>query len=412
MEQPRVLMFGWEFPPHYSGGLGVACEGLTKAMVAAGAEVTFVLPMRLPVNESPMRIIFADDAIMKTSSIRYRVIPSLLSPYTDPAAYEARKNELSLLEAKIYGGSLAEEVLRYAARAREIAAEEQFDVIHAHDWLTFLAGLEAREVSGKPLFLHVHSTEYDRGGGQGRNEFVYAIEKEGMEKADRIIAISRHIRDVIVNYYGIDPDKIEIVHNGIELMQDMPQSSTAGHLHALKESGNHIVLSMGRITIQKGLDYFLQMAKRVLEYVPNTIFVMAGSGDLEKEMIRRAVELGISEKVFFPGFLREQERWDAYRMADIFVVPSVSEPFGLTVLESMDLGTPVLVSKQSGVAEVVKNALKVDFWDTEEMSDKVIAVLKYGSLKNQLEEYGRDEAKGHSWHKAAQKCLEIFGKFI
>ena len=406
-------MFGWEFPPYYSGGLGVACEGLAHAMVENGAAVIFVLPMpmRLPTDANYMRIVFASDAKTTSSSIRYKVIPSLLSPYTNPVAYDAERKKISRLESREYGGSLAEEVLRYAARAGAIAAEEEFDVIHAHDWLTFLAGLEAKKVSGKALFVHVHSTEYDRTGGGGFNEFVYEIEKEGMEKADKIIAISEYTKNIIVKYYGVDPDKIEIVHNGIA-MANGNIAPGEKKLHSLKESGNNIVLFLGRFTIQKGPDYFLAMAKRVLEYRPNTIFIMAGSGDMEKMLLFKAVELGISDKVIFPGFLREEDREDAYRMADIFVVPSVSEPFGLTVLESMARGTPVLVSKQSGVSELVKNALKVDFWDVEEMSDKVIAVLKYSALKNQLQDYGRAEVDEYNWRKAAQKCLAIFSRYL
>ncbi len=404
-------MFGWEFPPYNSGGLGVACEGLAKGMAENGAYVIFVLPMRIPVSSEHMRIIFANDGKNYASTIKYKVVHSLLMPYVNSEEYDEERKKISRLEAKVYGEDLAKEVLRYAARAGAIAAEEDFDVIHAHEWLTFLAGLEAKKISGKPLFLHVHATEYDRTGGTGCNEFVYAIEKEGMEKADKIIAISRYTKDIIIKQYGIDPNKIEIVHNGVAT-NDAGANSEAVNLHSLKESGNHIVLSMGRLTIQKGLDYFLAMAKRVLEYVPNTIFIIAGSGDLERTLITRAAELGISDRVIFPGWLRGGELESAYQLADIFVVPSVSEPFGLTVLESMARGTPVLVSKQSGVSEIVKNALKVDFWDTEEMSDKVIAVLRYGALRDQLQNYGREEVSDYSWHKAAQKCLSIFRKYL
>ncbi len=410
MKKPRILMFGWEFPPHYSGGLGVACEGLANGMVECGASIVFVLPKRMPVNPSRMRLVFADDDKTEISLIKYKIIPSPLSPYASSASYLEEMKKNTLIETKIYGGTLAEEVLRYASRASRIAQEEEYDIIHSHDWLTFLAGIEAKKISGKPLFVHVHATEYDRTGGGNFNEFVYAIEKEGMEKADKIIAISQYTKDIIIKYYGIDPEKIEIVHNGIEMFKECVDMGKQ-KLHSLKESGNHIVLFLGRFTIQKGPDYFLAMARRVLEYMPKTIFVMAGSGDMERMLVSRSAELGISEKVVFTGFLREKERDEVYAMADIFVVPSVSEPFGLTVLESMDRGAPVLVSKQSGVSEIVQNVLKVNFWDIEEMSDKVIAVLKYGALKNQLKNYARQEAKSHSWHKAAQKCLEIFGKY-
>jgi glycogen synthase len=411
MKNPKILMFGWEFPPHNSGGLGVACEGLARALVQEGSKVIFVLPKRVPVSSDFMRIVFADDSKVLESLIKFRVIPSLLKPYVTGESYENELRTLSKGEAPIYGGTLAEEVLRYATLAAGIAKEEDFDVIHAHDWLTFLAGIEAKKISGKPLFVHVHATEYDRTGGTGFNEFVYEIEKEGMKAAERVIAISQYTKDIIVRYYGINPEKIDVVHNGIDKCPELGEVSGLTTLKALKDAGSYLVLFLGRLTIQKGPDYFLYMAKKVLDHIPNVIFVMAGSGDMERSLMMKAGELGISDKVFFSGFLRGREREEAYRMADIYIVPSVSEPFGLTVLESMDRGTPVIVSKQSGVSEIVKNALKVDFWDVDEMSNKVISVLRYSALRNHLSDSARGEVENYSWRKAARKCLEIFHRY-
>lgn len=309
----------------------------------------------------------------------------------------------------MYGQDLRGEVLRYAAMAKDIAGKEKFDVIHAHDWLTFLAGVEAKRSTGKPLFVHVHATEFDRTGGGNFNDFVYDIEKLGMEQADGVIAISEYTKNIIIQHYGINPEKIRVVHNGVEWHDDYVENiNMRSPLKKIKDSGKLLVLSMGRLTMQKGVDYFLKMAKLVAEHVPNAIFIVAGSGDMEKRLMMQAAELGISGKVIFTGWLRGSEIEEAYYQADLFVVPSVSEPFGLTVLESMAYGTPVIVSKQSGVSEIIGHALKVDFWDVEEMADKAIAILKYAVLKKHLSQESQKEAKEISWEKAAEKCLEFF----
>lgn len=403
MRQPKILMFGWEFPPHNSGGLGVACLGLTKAMVREGAEIIFVLPSFVDVSTDYMKVVLAKDRI--ASKVHFRKFPSLLYPYITEDAY-AQFHEF--VNSQAYGNNLQEEVLRYASYAKSIAQGESFDVIHAHDWLTYLAGIEAKRATDKPLIVHVHSTEYDRTGGTGFNQFVYDIERFGMEKADKIIAISRYTKNIIIEHYGIDSSKIVIVHNGIEGSEGHAEVSSESTLRKLKDAGNSIVLFIGRLTIQKGPDYFLAMAKKVLEYMPETIFVIAGSGDMERRLMMQAAQLGISRNVFFLGFLRGSKKEEVYHMADLFIMPSVSEPFGLTALESMVRGTPIIVSKQSGVSEIIEHALKVDFWDTEEMADKTIAVLQHKSLKEQLSHAGKKEASGHDWVKAAKKSLALF----
>lgn len=382
-------MFGWELPPHNSGGLGTACEGLADALTEKSVEVTFVLPQKLPINSSRFRLIFAG------SSPRTDLERLMFSAY-------AKGDEES------HGGSglsLMDEVRLYARRARRIARRENFDIIHAHDWLSFLAGLTAKEISGKPLVVHVHATEFDRGGGNSINQDVYQIEKMGMEQAARVIAVSDWTKQLIVKHYGIAPEKIEVVHNGVraESNVNLPEALTA-----LRARGNKIVLFVGRITLQKGPDYFILVARRVLKFASNTYFVMAGSGDMAPKMMNLTAALGLSDRIFFPGFLRGEELTRLYQAADLYILPSVSEPFGITPLESLAVGTPVLVSKQSGVSEVLRHALKVDFWDIDEMTNQILAVLEHASLKQTLARGGQEEVRQVTWDIAAEKCIKIY----
>lgn len=397
----RVLMFGWEFPPHNSGGLGTACFGLTRALAARKIEIIFVLPKKVGVASPLMKMVFAD-----TKRIKFQTIESTLKPYVTSEGY-LRERDKTYTE--IYGGTLLEEVRRYALRAREIAKKEKFDVIHAHDWLSFLAGIEAKRVSGKPLIVHMHATEFDRTGGQGVNQDVYQIEREGMNFADGIIAVSNFTKQKIVEYYGISPNKIQVVHNGIDECdyEDIPERFTE-----LKHSGQKIVLFAGRITIQKGPEYFVRAAKRVLEVNPNVLFLVAGSGDMERQMMLEAAYLGIGDHVLFVGFLRGADLHAAYRAADLFVMPSVSEPFGLTPLESIIAGAPVLISKQSGVSEVLVHALKTDFWDVEDMANKILGVVSHKSLKETLWGNSRKEVQQVNWDVASQKCIDYYTKII
>jgi glycosyltransferase involved in cell wall biosynthesis len=398
---PRVLMFGWEFPPHNSGGLGTACEGLTRALSAYGVQTIFVLPKATSVDSSTMRFRFAGVEKMKV-----REVPGLLHPYITESVY-ARLSASA--PAGVYGRNLLEEVKLYALRARQIAEEEEYDVIHAHDWLAYPAGLVAKEVSGKPLVVHVHATEFDRGGGNGVNQQVYEIEKEGLTKADKILAVSEWTRQTVIRHYGVPPEKVSVVHNGIEA-DAYPQLESA--LDKLRAAGNKIVLFVGRITLQKGPDYFVRAAARVLRHNPKVIFVVAGSGDMEAQMVRLVADLGLSANFLFPGFLRGDELNRLYQSADLYVLPSVSEPFGITPLESLANGTPVMISKQSGVAEVLSHALKVDFWDIEEMANQIIAVLEHDSLRRTLSDFGRAELPRISWGEAARKCLECYQRLV
>lgn len=401
----KVLMFGWEFPPHNSGGLGTACFGLARALINQEVDLTFVLPRKLDLFQDLVKIIFADN-----SRISFTRVDSPLYPYLTHESYIKGKVRGG---SPMYGRTLLEEVYRYAALAKDVAMEEEFDVIHAHDWLSFPAGLSAKQVSGKPLIVHVHATEIDRTGGNV-NQDVFKIEKEGMEQADQVIAVSQFTKDIIVKYYGIDPEKITVVHNGIEPAdyQDSDPRSDQLSLKALKEAGNKIVLFVGRVTFQKGPDYFIQAAHKVLQYMPNVFFVIAGTGDMEHQIMQEAASLGISDKVIFAGFLRGQELNAMYRAADLFVLPSVSEPFGIAPLESVVNGTPVLISKQSGVSEVLTHALRADFWDVDDMTDKILCALQNPSMTQTLQENSQNEVKRISWKEAALKCRQLYRRLI
>ncbi|MBN1385732.1 glycosyltransferase family 4 protein [Candidatus Woesearchaeota archaeon] len=392
-------MFGWEFPPYYSGGLGTACFGLTKSMSKLGAQITFVIPHAPDdIHSDHVKLVGASN-----SKIRIKTVSSILTPYISENEY----NTKYLQHTKggtggNYGRNLYEEVRRYAMKARMIAEEEDFEIIHAHDWLTAVAGVEAKKASGKPLVLHIHATEFDRTGGNP-NQYVYDIERYGMHNADRIIAVSNFTKEKIVNHYGVPADKVEVVHNAVEFSD---KKFNKGSFGINKE--DKVVLFLGRITIQKGPDYFLYAAKKVLESDPHVKFVMAGNGDMQPFIIEKAAELGIADRLLFTGFLRGPDIDRAYAMADLYVMPSVSEPFGITPLEALRNNTPVLISKQSGVSEVLQNCLKVDFWDVHDMANKIIATLKYRPLHEELTSNGVEEVYRFSWDNPARKCLNVY----
>ena len=396
----RILMFGWEFPPHNSGGLGTACFGLTRALARADTLITFVLPKRVNAGADWLRMCFADlpEAIG-------RGITAYLYPYITSENYARERKGLP----PVYGLNLIDEVRRYGLLAGEIAASESFDIIHAHDWLSFPAGLAARRVSGKPLVVHVHATEFDRTGGTGLSEEVYKIEQEGMRQANAVVAVSQRTKNMIVRHYGIPPEKVTVVHNGIEAADHRPLPD---RLVALKRAGEKVVLFVGRITLQKGPDYFVRAAKRVLELEPKVYFIIAGSGDMEGQVLREAAALGIADRVIFTGFVRGAELDALYQSADLYVLPSVSEPFGITPLESLINGTPVIISYQSGVAEVLRHALKVDFWDTEELANQIITVLRHPPLHKTLKQYGGAEVHQVTWTAAAEKCLNLYRSLL
>lgn len=401
----RVLMFGWELPPHNSGGLGTACQGLLESLTAEGVEVTFVMPRAIDADSTGARLIFTN-----SEGVSVRYIDSLLTPYLSSKEYE-RSRRSQNGKTGLYGHSILDEVRRYAIAARKIAREEKFDIIHAHDWLSFGAGLAAKEVSGKPLIVHVHATQFDHNGGNAGDPALHAIEHDGIERADKVIAVSDYTKQLLIRHYKVDPTKIEVVHNGVKT-EGGNRKNNSFNLKALKAGKAKIVLFLGRITLMKGPDYFIKAAEVVLRYEPNTYFLIAGAGDMERRMIELAASKGIGDKVLFVGFVRGDKRRALYEAADLYVLPSVSEPFGITPLEAMDAGTPVLISRQSGVSEAVQHALKVDFWDTDEMASKILSVLQHDSLAKTLSQNGAQEVLSVNWNKAAKKVQQVYRKII
>lgn len=395
-------MFGWEFPPFNSGGLGVACEGLSKALSASGVDLTFVLPFKIPISVPWCKFVFANEA---TDLMTESQMKGLFSGYNSHSinSKNSKIQDNGLPEA--ISGDLIERVRAYALKAGAIAKKNKHSIIHAHDWLTYPAGIEAKKVSGKPLVVHIHATEFDRSGDK-INKDIYNIELEGFKKADMIVAVSGRTREKVIQKYGISPHKVKVVHNGIEFKNNF--SSIEQNLERLKKIGNSIVLFVGRITMQKGPDYFVTMAEKVLHYAPKTFFVVSGSGDMEGQMIRMVASRGLSSKFIFCGFLRGEELNQVYKAADIFVMPSVSEPFGLVPLEAMISEVPVLVSKESGVSEVISSALKSHFWDTDDMADKVLSVLRHKKLRQHLSVNGKEEVKAIHWKKAADSLISLY----
>lgn len=393
----RVLMFGWEFPPFNSGGLGTACLGLTKALSRKGHEVTFVLPRRLDLHVDYMDMVFADDPRM-----RVKAVNSLLAGYVTDSRYRVLMDALPPELAKLYGQDLYEETSRYAEKARELAKTIDHDVIHAHDWLSFPAGMAAAAASGKPLVSHVHATEFDRTANGEVNRYVYDIERAGMHAASRVVSVSNYTKGTVVRHYGVAERKISVVHNGVDPRDAtlFPKSKLAEHYR--------IVLFLGRLTVQKGPDWFLRTAKLVLETDKDVLFVVAGAGDMERQVIQEAAALGIAENVIFTGFRRGADVDRLYQMADLYVLPSVSEPFGITALEAVQQGTPVIVSAQSGVKEVLPDALQVDFWDTQKTADLILGTLFRREHARELAARQALSLPHVTWDAAAEKLGALY----
>jgi glycogen synthase len=419
----RTLMLGWEFPPYISGGLGTACFGLTKAMDRLGMPVVFVLPKAQPIRLSSARAAGEPEGGQAETytfhHVRIRPIAARLSPYagagvsrhvatvTVGAQAAVEGDEVEAEGNAVYGPDIYGEVRRFAQKVLRVAQGEEFDVIHAHDWMTFPAGVALAAQSGKPLVVQVHSTEFDR-SGEHVNQYVYDIERQGMHAATRIIAVSNYTRNLVISRYDIAPSKVEVVYNGVEPNGDSNGHGPAPSGQTWPTKMDKVVLFLGRITMQKGPEYFLYAAKKVLEKMPNVKFIMAGDGDMLYRSIELAAQLGIGHQVLFTRFLRGDDVNKAYQMADLYVMPSVSEPFGIAPLEAVQHDVPVIMSKQSGIAEVFRNALKVDFWDINEMANKMIAVLRYSPLHETLRTEGRKEVYRFRWEDSAAKVNEIY----
>jgi glycogen synthase len=388
----KVLMLGWELPPHNSGGLGVACYQLCKTLAFNGIKIKFVVPYTSDHQFDFMDVISARNA----------------SPASIHGIYDSI--EQTGVNDEQLSGDLFTIQRQYQVAVEKITENSDFDVIHAHDWLTFRAGLRARELSGKPLILHVHSLESDRAGDKKGHPAVHEIEEIGLLLADRIVAVSEFTKQKIVREYNIPPAKITVAHNSIDadFMDPLEENNSYVYLEKLKAQGYKIVVNIGRLTIQKGLVNLLHAAKEVISKEPKTIFLIVGSGDQYFELLRLSADLGISRNVIFVGFQRGKSWRDAFGIADLFVMPSVSEPFGLTPLEAIIYGTPSLISKQSGVAEVLKNCLKVDYWDTQKMANDIVAVVRHDGLKQTLLQNSRDEFVHLSWDKAANILMDTY----
>lgn len=421
----KVLMFGWEFPPHITGGLGTACFGMTKGLMKQGVEVLFVVPKAYgDESQEAVRLVNASDVPVWMNDPVYREywnqitfleIGSNLIPYVGPDEYtnlvesNTKSTEVALSPVFAerfqfsgkYGHDLMTEVSRYALIGASIASSNDFDVIHAHDWLTYPAGIAAKKISGKPLVVHMHATEFDR-SGENVNSNVYDIERKGMEEADRVITVSNLTRNIVIERYGIDPEKVITVHNAVE------PTEKSDVIHVQKHVKEKVVTFLGRITFQKGPEYFIEAAKKVLEKDPDVRFVMAGTGDLMEKMIRRAAKLKISTNFHFTGFLKGDNVDRMFALSDVYVMPSVSEPFGISPLEAMRSNVPVVISKQSGVAEVLNHVMKVDFWDIDAMADAIYGLLHYKSLTNMFQTYGTTEVENLKWEEAAGKIKSVY----
>lgn len=388
-------MLGWELPPHNSGGLGVACYQLCKALSKKGADIEFVLPYRANHDIDFMRVTAAAPrgvAEVQKTGIAYDSYKYV---------YHDGREEWHDLHSQVH---------MFERSVAKLVESRSFEVIHAHDWLTFRAGLRAKQQSGAPLVLHVHSVERDRAGGTAGNPLVREIEGTAFLMADRIVSVSQHTKDMIVEDYDIPADKIEVVHNSIDasLMEPLDSDNAYRYLERMHTRGYRIVTCVSRLTVQKGLTNFLHAAKEVVARCPKTIFLIVGSGDQYFELLQLSADLGLAKNVVFTGFQRGKRWRDAYAVADLFVMPSVSEPFGLTALESIGYGTPVLMSKQSGVSEVINNCLKVDFWDINEMANKIVAVMQNDSLRDELHKGAYREFERLSWDDSADKLLGLY----
>ena len=424
----KVLMFGWEFPPHITGGLGTASYGLVKGLLKQNVEVTFVVPKAYGDEDKDVNIINASDVRLNIfdphfaefeKQLHYIEINSKLVPYQSPEEYfrllHVKENYVEHIGTTVfsekyefsgkYGDNILEEVKRYALVATEIVYNNEFDIIHAHDWLAYEAGIAAMKISGAPLVVHVHATEFDR-SGEHVNQVVYDIERRGMEAADMVIAVSHLTRNIIIEKYGIHPDKVKVVHNAVE---PVDKRLFADEQKNVKEK---VVTFLGRVTFQKGPDYFVEAANKVLQKDDNVRFVMAGSGDMLHKIIRRVAALKIANRFHFTGFLKGEDVDRMFAHSDVYVMPSVSEPFGISPLEAMRSNVPVIISKQSGVSEVLKYALKVDFWDIDTMADYIYGLLHYDGISKMFKKYGKTEVDNLKWEYAAKKLLDIYNELV
>ncbi|MBE6314003.1 MAG: glycosyltransferase family 4 protein [Bacteroidales bacterium] len=416
----KALMFGWEFPPHILGGLGTASYGLTKGMHNCGnMDITFVIPKPWGDEERDFaNIIGACNTPVAWRDVNWDYVENRLGKFMDPQLYFDMRNkiyadfnymylnDLGCIDfSGRYPDNLIEEINNYSIVAGVIARTIDCDVIHSHDWLTYPAGIHAKNVTGKPLVIHVHATDFDRSRGNV-NPTVFGIEKDGMTHADHIITVSNLTRQTVIDKYGIDPSKVTTVHNAVIPLSD--------DLLSIPKPDNKekVVTFLGRITMQKGPEYFVEAAVKVLQKCHNVRFVMAGSGDMMDKMIALAAKRGIADRFHFTGFLRGRQVYEMLKASDVYIMPSVSEPFGISPLEAMQMGVPSIISKQSGCAEILNNVIKTDYWDIDAMADAIHSIISYPAMYESLKNEGLEEMKGITWEKAGQKVIDIYNQVI
>ena len=417
----KALMFGWEFPPHILGGLGTASYGLTRGMaLQPDMDITFVIPKPWgDEDQSFLKIVGACNTPIVWRDVDYNYVKNRLGEKMSPEEYYKLRdniyadfsyrgvNDLGCIEfSGRYPDNLLEEINNYSIVAGVIARAESFDVIHAYDWLTYPAGIHAKQISGKPMVIHVHATDYDRSRGNVNPE-VYAIEKNGMDFADHIITVSNLTRNTVIEKYHQDPSKVTTVHNAVE-----PLSQDIVSIQDKRGVKDKVVTFLGRITMQKGPEYFVEAAAKVLEKADNVRFVMAGSGDMMDQMIRLAASRNISDRFHFTGFMKGKQVYEVLKSSDVYVMPSVSEPFGISPLEAMQCGVPSIISKQSGCAEILDYAVKVDYWDIEAMADAIYGIITYPAMYQFLKEEGKREVDNIKWEYAGQKVRRIYDQVM
>ena len=411
----KALMFGWEFPPHILGGLGTASYGLTKGMsLQHDMEITFVIPKpHGDEDQSFLKIIGACNVPVVWKDNTWEHVNNRIGKIMHPDEYFWLRNGIKYDFTRIYTNDLGcigfsgrypdnliEEISNYEAVASVLAHQLEFDVIHSHDWLTYPAGVFVKRITGKPLVIHVHATDFDRSRGKV-NPTVYNIEKTGMDIADHIITVSNLTRKIVIEKYHQDPRKVTTVHNAVEPLEHVES-------FVKKPRKDKVVTFLGRITMQKGPEYFVEAAHRVIQRTKNVRFVMAGSGDMMDAMIDLAAKRGIADRFHFPGFQRGSEVHEMLAQSDVYIMPSVSEPFGISPLEAMQVGTPSIISYQSGCAEILTHVIKTDYWDIDAMADAVYSIVTYPSMYKSLRELGLEEVNNIKWYDAGLKVRDIY----
>ena len=397
-------MLGWELPPHYVGGMGIVCDQLTRQMAKDGHDIEFILPF------------FADYSHLNHMKVTAALDQDAETLMKSGGTYDSTYYEVTTKDGKAHTRTLYEQVYAFASNVSRVVQAGQYDIIHAHDWLTIRAGIEAKRVTGLPLFVHIHATEFDRAGGSHGNPLVRDIEYMGLHMADHVFAVSQRTKNTLVAEYDIPEEKITVTSNMMEIPVELIDEAheTYVYIQKMRELGYKVVVNAGRMTVQKGIYHLLKAARRVVDKEPRTLFLMVGGGEQIPELLEEAAALGLAGNVIFTGRVEGiGKQWrDAFRAADVFIMPSVSEPLGLVPYEAISYGVPAIISKQSGIAEVLQNVLKVDYWDIEKMADQICAVLREKDLHDDLLQNAQDEVKKLTWGPVARKMYDKYHHVI